>query len=124
VISCGIGNSYGHPDEDTLSKLRDANVLLYRTDTQGTVTATSDGKTVTFSTERNAGAQTNQTIEPTSAAKDVSEEENSFYIGNRNSHALHSPNCNNLPDEKNRVRFDTIEAALADGYKPHKNCLQ
>jgi competence protein ComEC len=50
VISCGMNNIYGHPDEDTLSRLRDADALLYRTDTQGTITATSDGKTVVFST--------------------------------------------------------------------------
>ncbi|GHU93591.1 competence protein ComE [Clostridia bacterium] len=61
VISCGKKNSYGHPHENTLSRLRDADVTLFRTDMQGTITAVSDGKTVSFTTERNAEAQTNPT---------------------------------------------------------------
>jgi competence protein ComEC len=43
VISCGKNNSYGHPDEATLSRLRDADVKVFRTDMQGTIAATSDG---------------------------------------------------------------------------------
>ena len=39
VISCGTGNKYGHPHEETLSILRDAKVDVYRTDRQGTSTA-------------------------------------------------------------------------------------
>ena len=61
VISCGKGNSFGHPHDNLLSRLRDADVTLYRTDMQGTITCTSDGKTVTFTTERNANAHTNPT---------------------------------------------------------------
>ncbi|GHU88983.1 competence protein ComE [Clostridia bacterium] len=61
VISCGKKNSYGHPHENTLSRLRDADVTLFRTDMQGTITAVSDGKTVGFTTERNAAARTNPT---------------------------------------------------------------
>lgn len=37
VISAGTGNSYGHPAEDTLAKLKVAGAETYRTDTQGTV---------------------------------------------------------------------------------------
>ena len=48
VISVGRDNSYGHPDERVLSRLRDANVTVFRTDEIGDVICTSDGKTVTF----------------------------------------------------------------------------
>jgi competence protein ComEC len=68
VISCGTGNSYGHPHDDTLSKLRDADATLYRTDLQGTITTVSDGNTVSFTTEKNGTIQTNPTTptaEPT-----------------------------------------------------------
>jgi competence protein ComEC len=61
IISCGKGNSYGHPHENTLSRLRDADVTLYRTDIQGTVICVSDGETVVFTVERNADARTNPT---------------------------------------------------------------
>ena len=52
VISCGTGNKYGHPHEETLSILRDAKVDVYRTDLQGTITIGSDGQNFTVGTER------------------------------------------------------------------------
>lgn len=58
VISVGSGNSYGHPTEDTLSRLRDAEVKTFRTDLQGDIRCTSDGKAVTFSVSKNADANT------------------------------------------------------------------
>jgi len=53
VIPVGEGNSYGHPNEAVLSRLEDAEVTVYRTDLHGTIIAESDGKTVTFTTEKN-----------------------------------------------------------------------
>ena len=55
VISCGTGNSYGHPHGRVLNALRKAGIELFRTDLQGTVRCVSDGRKVTFSTERPAG---------------------------------------------------------------------
>ena len=52
VISVGTGNKYGHPSEEILSRLDDADVTVYRTDLQGTIIAESDGTTVTFYTEK------------------------------------------------------------------------
>ena len=53
VISCGVGNIYGHPHEDLLGELSTANCNVYRTDLQGTVVATisSDG-TYEITTEK------------------------------------------------------------------------
>ena len=48
VISVGTGNTYGHPTENTLSRLRDAQVQVYRTDRNGDVFCSSDGRNVTF----------------------------------------------------------------------------
>lgn len=58
VISVGTGNSYGHPTEAVLSRLRDAGVTPFRTDLQGEITAVSDGQTVNFSVAKNAAAET------------------------------------------------------------------
>ena len=58
VISVGAGNSYGHPTEAVLSRLRDAGVTTFRTDMQGEITAVSDGQTINFSTEKNAATET------------------------------------------------------------------
>lgn len=51
IISVGKGNTYGHPTQQTMSKLKAKNILVYRTDENGTIVATSDGKNITFSTK-------------------------------------------------------------------------
>ncbi len=43
VISCGIGNSYGHPHQEALDRIKSENIKLYRTDLDGTIMITSDG---------------------------------------------------------------------------------
>lgn len=52
VISCGAGNSYGHPHKEALQRFSDHNATVYRTDLQGTVTVKSDGKNISFETEK------------------------------------------------------------------------
>lgn len=46
VISCEKGNSYGHPHEETLSRLEDADVTVFRTDLEGSIVIFSDGMKV------------------------------------------------------------------------------
>ena len=46
VVSCGKGNSYGHPTAETMGKLSDMDIPVFRTDDQGTVIAVSDGSTI------------------------------------------------------------------------------
>lgn len=57
VISCGKGNSYGHPTEAVLSRLRDVGAQVFRTDMQGDVVFVSDGSALSFGTEKYADAQ-------------------------------------------------------------------
>ena len=52
IISSGKKNKYGHPHAKTMSRLKRAGVKMYRTDTQGTITASSNGRTITIRTER------------------------------------------------------------------------
>jgi competence protein ComEC len=48
VISCGRGNSYGHPHAITLQRLENAGVIVYRTDEPGdSIVFVSDGVSVT-----------------------------------------------------------------------------
>lgn len=44
VISCGKNNDYGHPHWETLEKLEDGDVTVYRTDTLGTIVCTTKGE--------------------------------------------------------------------------------
>ena len=54
VISCGAGNSYGHPSQSTLEKLEGTPV--WRTDLNGTIIAMTDGQTVHITAERGTAA--------------------------------------------------------------------
>jgi competence protein ComEC len=44
------------------------------------------------------------------------------YIGNAKSKVFHTPECKNLPAEKNRRAFTAREGAVREGYKPYGNC--
>lgn len=46
VISVGKDNPYGHPAPETIKKISDAGIQLYRTDESGTIIATSDGNII------------------------------------------------------------------------------
>jgi competence protein ComEC len=52
AIEVGKGNSYGHPTPSTLAALRSAVPRVYRTDEDGTVTLTVDGRTIDVATAR------------------------------------------------------------------------
>lgn len=58
VISVGEDNSYGHPTQEALSRLRDAEVKVFRTDLQGDIIAVSDGQNVVINVKKNADADT------------------------------------------------------------------
>lgn len=111
VISVGDGNSYGHPNDSTLSKIRDAGCTIFRTDHLGTVVVSCDGSEITFTWE-------NQNAKPENALAAVTE-----YIGNVNSRKFHTGDCASLPSEKNRVVFESYPAAIEAGYTPCGSCL-
>lgn len=48
VISCGEGNSYGHPHAEVLNRFRSMGIQVFRTDEQGSVIAESDGTGITW----------------------------------------------------------------------------
>lgn len=50
VISCGKDNSYGHPHEETMQRLQEKAMTIYRTDEDGTILATCDGISIEWQT--------------------------------------------------------------------------
>ena len=52
VISCGAGNSYGHPSPTTLERL--SGIPVWRTDLNGTVIALTDGTAVRLTADKSA----------------------------------------------------------------------
>ena len=73
-----------------MSRLRDADVQVYRTDLQGDIIMISDGDNITVTTVKNEDIQTNET---------AVEYEEGNYIGNINSKKFHRPDCHTLPAE-------------------------
>lgn len=152
VISCGEDNSYGHPHAETLNTFRTNGVSVYRTDEDGTIIATSDGKKITFNvpasetwkageatgSELNANEtaytspqsqsqnekSTNVTEEPSIDADSRVTTENT-YILNTNTKKFHYPACSSVDQmaEKNKqVYSGSRDEIITMGYEPCKRC--
>lgn len=52
VITCGEGNSYGHPHTETIQRLNSADVTTYRADICGDIVITTDGTSLSVQTEK------------------------------------------------------------------------
>src|SRR5439155_18850927 len=50
IISCGRGNSFGHPAPEVVARLEGAGVRIYRTDRDGEITVDTDGQHVSVRT--------------------------------------------------------------------------
>lgn len=139
VISCGKGNSYGHPHDEVLSRLRDADVRLFRTDMQGDIICTSNGSTVTFSVSRNTHADTfggigdnstggnSGTTTPPVTEPDTPSggTEGTAYTLNTNSMKFHVPDCEWAQKISNKNRQDYVgsrEDLIESGYTPCGSC--
>lgn len=119
VISVGEGNSYGHPTENTLSRLRDAGVTVYRTDQMGDITCISDGTTVTVTTQRTAAS----TPSPEPVIEQIEREQS--YVLNTNTKKFHFPSCSSVDAMKPENRQDytgTREQVIDWGYSPCGRC--
>ncbi|MGL5437698.1 MAG: ComEC/Rec2 family competence protein [Lachnospiraceae bacterium] len=137
VISCGAGNSYGHPHADTIEKLENMDIEIFRTDQQGTIIAASDGKTIDWNQEPSqdysAGSSSDKVAAPAAepaaessqpfAAHSVAE----FYILNKKSKKVHVPSCkstNQITPENYEKSYDSLEEILDYGYTRCGNCLK
>ena len=119
IISCGKNNDYGHPHKETLKKLKLLDCTYLRTDTMGTIVASTDGRYLSFSAANGSTPIATYAAGMTSAAADTP-----FYIGNKSSHVFHYAYCTGAQtmSEKNKVSFDTREEAVKAGYTPCSTC--
>ncbi|MDO9491594.1 ComEC/Rec2 family competence protein [Acetobacterium sp.] len=131
VISCGVNNDYGHPHEETLSRLNDAGSTIFRTDLLGTIIATSEGDQLNFNKNGVTPTQPYQDVDNglASTTNPVSETpaneataETATYIGNKNSKVYHLPSCSGLPKESNRIYLNSLEEVHAQGLTPCGIC--
>ena len=132
VISCGDGNSYGHPHDEVLNRLRQMGTAVYRTDDQGTIVAESDGKTLTFTSSPSgdwtAGEpQKKDASEKTAtkSAKKQTRDTTETYVCNTSTKKFHRPDCRSVSTMKEENK-KTVTAArselIADGYSPCQTC--
>lgn len=123
VISCGTGNSYGHPTDNTLTRLGNAGVAVYRTDLQGTIIFTSDGDNITVNTEPSprptpARAPTPTPVQATPAPQQTNPPPDTgsstmVWLSATGARYHSKNNCGTMnPDNARQV---TIETAKADG---------
>lgn len=139
VISCEESNSYGHPHAEVLNHLRAMGVQLFRTDEQGSIVATSDGKEITWNcaptTSWQAGERTlsggrdddeGDTDEPVEAESDSEKTDyDGEYILNTNTMKFHLPDCESVDDiaEENKETSKlSREELIEEGYGACKNC--
>lgn len=151
VISCGAGNSYGHPHTETIDKLKKADVNIYRTDLQGDIVMTCDGKNITVNVSPTAadGAQsgeskpettkatttkvttTTASTTPEPATEEPATEEPAAddpvsysYVLNTNTMKIHRASCSSVKQmsEENTDYTNDYDAAIAAGYVPCKRC--
>lgn len=113
IVSCGKDNDYGHPHVETLELYADAGLPMLRTDELGSILAVSDGQEITITWEKQHNVPTD--LEP---AADFGK-----YIANKKSKTLHTPFCNGLPKEENRIYYDSYETAIQDGCKICGSCI-
>lgn len=142
VISVGEDNSYGHPTEDVLSRLRDADAIVYRTDLYGDIICYSDGDNLTFETEFvvenedidlgetvwdwNASSQESGSDENISTIWDwgmftIDEPEeleseytgNAPFVGNKGNKKVHYADCSSVIDIKDKNKVDFYDRDVA-----------
>lgn len=117
VISVGVGNSYHHPEEEALQRLQSIGAEIYRTDLQGDIVCTTDGKNIAFNCN-----SVSDTEVYADAAKNNTPAEEVVYIANKKSKKFHLESCASLPDEENRIYLEDREEAISLGYTPCGTC--
>lgn len=143
VISCGVDNSYGHPHAESMNRFRAMGVQIFRTDEQGTVMVTSNGKELTWNCSPSdtwqageptggtgAGGSSGESQEagPADGTQDMegdSQGEAMLYICNVGSRKFHYPDCSSVEQmsEKNKLTVTaTREELIGQGYEPCGSC--
>lgn len=146
VISCGAGNMYGHPHADTMEKLSDMGIQVYRSDEQGTIVASSDGSTITwnmdpcndytsgdgesaaqseneagFASEQSGGQDAAVATEEPGQASAADGQEEMVWISATGSKYHSIPDCGNMNPDK--AYQEPVSQAESQGYEACKKCF-
>jgi competence protein ComEC len=129
VISCGAGNDYGHPHQQTLELLKACGSEVFRTDLQGDITITGDGQSLREEVSRNQDADVwlpgSETLRESSSAAETGAGGSSTYILNKRTGKFHYPGCQSVQEmqQKNKEEYTGDRQTLLDqGYTPCGVC--
>ena len=141
IISCGKDNGYGHPSMETLQRLLNHGISLFRTDQQGTVITYTDGSEIWFNLEptddwtsgngiiplniSDSGAGDSNAVTRLPAGEETETGSEFTYVCNTNTKKFHNPGCDSVAQMKENNRLYTNlsrEELLAEGYEPCGNC--
>ncbi len=146
VISCGEGNSYGHPHAEVMNLFRSMDIKVFRTDEQGSIIASTDGENITWnmspSDTWNTGEAGDTTEKPTETPKEtptetpteapteevtqapatVAPSTGQQYVLNTSSMKFHLPTCKYLPTKNRKDVTATRDELIEQGYDPCKRC--
>ena len=138
IISVGEGNSYNHPTDEVLSRLRDADVETYRTDLNGDIYLTSDGQSVSITTDKSAsddeifraGESVTEKVTAAETQAVITEQADETaagqdYVLNTNTKKFHYPTCSSVKDMKAKNKKEvnwSRDKVIDEGYDPCKRC--
>lgn len=136
VISVGEGNSYGHPDAETLNILRSGSTKVFRTDEQGSIVITSDGVNLSFNCapsetwQAGEGSEhgTEESVDSAAADGQIVAEAPSEtpatgnYVLNTKTKKFHLPSCGHLPTSNREDSILSREELISQGYDPCGFC--
>ncbi len=134
VISCGEGNSYGHPRAGAMNNFRSIGAKVYRTDEQGTIVVVSDGREITWNCSPSEswkagepGGTQEKELEKAGTDRGETNRETpkTEYIINTNTKKFHEKSCGSVEQiqEENREYSNLTTQELEEqGYEPCKRC--
>ncbi|MCR3922556.1 MAG: MBL fold metallo-hydrolase [Firmicutes bacterium] len=117
VIMVGA-NSYGHPHEETLAKLTNAGVTIYRSDLHGSIVITTDGEHYEVNSK-----ETYQYL-PIKKPANTSTTTQGEYVGSIKSDKYHNLTCIHIKSisPENEISFETVLEARNKNYQPCGGC--
>jgi len=122
VISCGEENSYGHPGTETMERIKNLGIPVYRTDRQGIIRVESDGAQLLWEQEPcndfTAGEYQEEAIQ-------TGTDQENLYLLNIKSMKFHLPSCSaaSRMKEKNRREYiGSRDELIQQGYSPCGTC--
>lgn len=122
IVSCGLGNDYGHPAQRVTELLSEHQLPFYRTDVQGTIDFVMTPEEILFS-QSPCNNYTSGRDMPLDGSDFHAEDYT--YILNTRTHRFHLPDCDSVTEMSVRNRRGstmTREALLLEGYDPCGSC--